>query len=142
MANMPIVVTEAQFEQHFRPHLSRAKRGYACKIALYKVFTYIVNKLRTGCQWEFVPIDTTADGLPEGSSQAPSYPFRQWSQDGSLQRRFDASSMTIQGELHVSEINVAGSHSVAKTGAKPSPITVASKRSPALSYQDQLQTAR
>ncbi len=48
MASIPIDVTETQFEQHFRPHLSTAKRGYESKIPLYKVFNYILYKLRTG----------------------------------------------------------------------------------------------
>lgn len=135
MAKIPILVTESQFEQHFRPHLSTAKRGYECKIPLYKVFNYIVYKLRTGCQWEFLPIDKTADGVPEVSYQVPSYHFRKWSRDGSLQRLFDASIMTIQGELNLSEINVDGSHSAAKKGAKKSPIKAERKPRPAISYQ-------
>ncbi len=135
MAKIPISVTESQFETHFRPHLSTAKRGYACKIPLYKVFNYIVYKLRTGCQWEFLPIDETADGVPEVSYQVPSYHFRKWSRDGSLQRLFDASIMTIQGELNLSEINVDGSHSAAKKGANPSAIKAERKPRPAISYR-------
>ena len=103
MARIPIEVTETQFEQHFRPHLSTPKRGFECKIPLYKVFNYILYKLRTGVQWEFLPIDDNEDGQPEISYQAPYYHFRKWSRDGSLQRLFDASIMTIKGELHLSE---------------------------------------
>ena len=135
MAKIPIFVTESQFEKHFRSHLSTAKRGYICKIPLYKVFNYIVYKLRTGCQWEFLPIDETADGVPEVSYQVPSYHFRKWSRDGSFQRLFDASIMTIQGELNLSELNLDGSHSAAKKGAKQSPIKVERKPRPAISYQ-------
>ena len=133
MAKIPIDVTETHFEQHFRPHLSVAKRGYACKIPLYKVFNYILYKLRTGCQWEFLPIDTTTDGVPEISYQVPYYHFRKWSNDGSLQRLFDASIMTITGELNLSELNLDGSHSAAKKGAKKLPIKGERKPRPATS---------
>ena len=122
MAKIPIEVTKPQFEQHFRPHLSTAKRGYECKIPLYKVFNYVIYKLRTGCQWEFLPIDKTADGVPEISYQVPYYHFRKWSHDGSLQRLLDASIMTIRGELNLSALNLDGSHSAAKKGAKRLPI--------------------
>ncbi len=118
MASIPIAVNETQFEQHFRPHLSTAKRGYACKIPLYKVFNYILYKLRTGVQWEFLPIDTNKAGQPEISYQVPYYHFRKWSKDGSLQKLFDASVMTIKGELNLSAINLDGSHSAAKKGAR------------------------
>ena len=135
MAKIPISVTESQFEQHFRPHLSPAKRGYVCKIPLYKVFTYIVYKLRTGWQWEFLPIDETVDGVPEVSYQVPSYHFRKWSRDGSLQRLFDASIMTIRGELNLSEINLDGSHSAAKKGAMLSATKAERKPRPAIFCQ-------
>ena len=51
MSTIPTSVTEEQFEQHIRPYLLIAKRGYECKIPLYKVFNYILKRLHTGCQW-------------------------------------------------------------------------------------------
>jgi len=131
MASIPLEVNEIQFEQYFRPHLSTAKRGYACKIPLYKMFNYVLYKLRTGVQWEFLPIDTDAQGHPEISYQVPYYHFRKWSKDGSLQKLLDASIMTIKGELNLSEINLDGSHSAAKKGAMRSPIKDASGQRPA-----------
>ncbi|CAA9288829.1 MAG: hypothetical protein AVDCRST_MAG93-3740 [uncultured Chloroflexia bacterium] len=135
MARIPIAVTKAQFEEHFLPHLSTAKRGYVSEIPLYKIFNYIIYKLRTGCQWEFLPMDTTDDGTPEASYQVPYYHFRKWSRDGSMQRLFDASIMTIKGELNLSELNLDGSHSAAKKGAKKSVTKAARKPRPAISYQ-------
>src|SRR5215213_3479556 len=131
MARIPIDVTESQFEQHIRPRLSTAKRGYVSDIPLYKIFNYVLYKLRTGCQWELLPMDKTGDGLPEASYQVPYYHFRKWSRDGSLQRLFDASILTMKGELHVSERNLDGSHSAAKKGAKKSVIKDGSKPRPA-----------
>ena len=122
MARIPIAVTEPHVEQHIRPHLSVAKRGFVSEIPLYKIFNYIIYKLRTGCQWEFLPMDTPADGIPEASYQVPYYHFRKWSRDGSMQRLFDASITTIRGELNVSELNLDGSHSAAKKGAMRLPI--------------------
>jgi transposase len=122
MARIPIEVTKPQFEKYFLPHLSTAKRGYVSDIPLYKIFNYMLYKLRTGCQWEFLPMDKREDGNPEARYQVPAYHFRKWSRDGSLQRLFDASIMTIQGELNVSELNLDGSHSAANKGAKTWPI--------------------
>ena len=135
MAKIPIDVNETQFQQHFLPHLSTAKRGYESKIPLYKVFNYILYKLRTGVQWEFLPIDDNENGQPEISYQVHAYHFRKWSRDGSLQKLFDASIMTIKGELNLSELNLDGSHSAAKKGATASPIKGERRPRRAISYQ-------
>ena len=135
MARIPIAVTKEHFETYIRPHLSTAKRGYVSEIPLYKIFNDILYKLRTGCQWEFLPMDEREDGVPEASYQVPYYHFRKWSRDGSLQRLFDASIMTIKGELNLSELNLDGSHSATKKGAKKSDIKGERKPRPAISYQ-------
>ena len=135
MGKIPIAVHKPHFEQYVRPHLSTAKRGYVCKIPLYKVFNYILYKLRTGVQWEYLPIDDNEERQPEVSYQVPYYHFRKWSKDGSLQKLFDARIMTIKGDVNVSEINLDGSHSAAKKGAKPWPIKAGSMPKPAIFCQ-------
>lgn len=61
MSTIPTSVTEEQFRVHIRPYLSVAKRGFECKIPLYKVFNYILYRLHTGCQWDQLPIEPDAD---------------------------------------------------------------------------------
>lgn len=56
MSQIPVKVTEKQFEQHFAPYLSQAQRGYICQIPLYRVLNYILYWLHTGCQWAELPI--------------------------------------------------------------------------------------
>jgi hypothetical protein len=56
MTTIPTSVTEEQFETYIRPSLSTAQRGYECKIALYKIFNYILDHLHTGCQWTQLPV--------------------------------------------------------------------------------------
>lgn len=77
-------------------------------------------------------MDTDDHGVPEATYQVPSSHFRKWSRDGSLQRLFDASIMTIKGELNVSELNLDGSPSAAKKGAKKSAIKAERKQRPAI----------
>lgn len=60
MSTIPISVTEEQFNEHLSPFLSKAKRGYVCKIPLYRVFNYILYRLHTGCQWDQIPIEPDA----------------------------------------------------------------------------------
>ena len=57
MSTIPISLTEKQFEKQVSPFLSKAKRGFVCKIPLYKIFNYILYRLHTGCQWDQIAID-------------------------------------------------------------------------------------
>jgi hypothetical protein len=57
MSTIPTSLTEKQFDQHVRPYISTAKRGFECQIPLYKVFNYILYRLHTSCQWDRLPIE-------------------------------------------------------------------------------------
>jgi transposase len=57
MSQIPTGLTEKQFDQHVKPYLSKAKRGFVYQISLHKVFNYILYWLHTGCQWGQLPID-------------------------------------------------------------------------------------
>ena len=120
MSTIPTRVTEKQFDEHIRPQVSTAQRGYECQIPLYKVFNYILYRLHTGCQWNQLPVeaDPTDATKKEISWQAVYYHYRKWSQDGSLERVWQASIKTIQAELNLSEINLDGTHAIAKKGGE------------------------
>ena len=120
MSTIPISLTEKQFNDHIRPYISAAKRGYECKIPLYKVFNYILYRLHTGCQWYQLPIvpDATDPEKKEISHDAVYYHFRKWSRDGSLEKVWQGSIMTIADTLNLSELNLDGSHVIAKKGGE------------------------
>lgn len=119
MSMIPVSVTEKQFSEFIEPSLSKAKRGYVCRIALYEVFNYILYKIYTGCQWKKLPIVCLADSEAKGVSWwAIYYHFRKWSKDGSLEAVFENSILTIQDQLDLSEINLDGSHTIAKKGGE------------------------
>jgi hypothetical protein len=61
MSEIPVKVSEKQFDLHFAPYLSHAKRGYVCQIPLHRVFNYILHWLHTGCQWDELPIEPSAN---------------------------------------------------------------------------------
>src|SRR5215813_11978223 len=114
MSTIPTSVTEEQFEQHIRPFLNTAKRGYVSKIPLYKMFNYVLYRLHTGCQWAEVPIEPT----DEITWWAVYHHFRKWSRDGSLEQVWQHSVELVKDELDPSVLNVDGSHAVAKKGGE------------------------
>jgi len=120
MSTIPVSLTEKQFDEHIRPYISTAKRGFESKISLFKIFNYILYRLHTGCQWYQLPI-VAEPGDPdkkEISYDAVYYHFRKWSRDGSLQKVWEHSIMTIAPALNLSEINLDGSHVIAKKGGE------------------------
>jgi transposase len=119
MSVIPVSVTERQFGEYIEPSLSKAKRGYVCRIALCQVFNCILYKLHSGCPWAAIPMATVAGSdKPELSWWAIYYHFRKWSKDGSLENVFRASVFTIQAALDLSEVNLDGSHTIAKKGGE------------------------
>lgn len=130
---IPTQLTEQQFQQYIEPQLSKAKRGYVSEHPRYKIFNYILYKLATGCQWAALPIEMTMDGQRIMSYQVPYYHFRKWSTDGSFQRLVDAGILAVKYELNLSEINLDGSHTVAKKGVTVLPIKAERKQKRAIS---------
>lgn len=140
---IPTKLTQKQFQTFVEPHLSRAKRGYVCKIPLYKLFNYLLYVLYTGCQWPALQdrIDTNERGAAEISYQAVYYHFRKWSRDGSLQRVFESSVRAMLPGLDVSELNLDGTHTLAKKGANRSPTRVGKRPKPAIFYRSRTSRA-
>ena len=122
MTTIPVKLTEEQFITHIKPHLSTAKRGFESKHPLWQIFNLMLYVLHTGCQWEETPVPRDATDQPLMSWQVPRYHFYKWIKDGSLDRLFQAGVLKIRYELNLSILNLDGSHSAAKKGAKRSPI--------------------
>jgi transposase len=120
MSTSPVSVTEGQFETHSLPYLSTAKRGFVSSIPLYRIFNYILSRLHTGGQWAELPIERDAADptTHEISWWAVYYHYRKWSRDGSLERVWQHSILTIQNDLDLSVLNLDGSHALAKKGGE------------------------
>ena len=84
MTAIATFVTPEMFKMHIEPHLSKAKRGYACKVSLEKIFNAILYKLYTGCQWRMLNLDAVMSNLL--TWQAIYWHYRKWSRDGSLEK--------------------------------------------------------
>lgn len=120
MSTIPVSITEEQFERHISPYLSKAKRGYVSKIPLYNIFNYILYWLHTGCQWSQLPMapDSAHPDKKELSYHAVYHHYRKWSQDGSLQQVWEHSIKAIGEQLNLSELNLDGTHIIAKKGGQ------------------------
>ncbi len=118
MGKIPVMLTQKEFEEHVEPYLSKAERGFVCKIPLYKIFNYILYVLYTGCQWHMLPIDRLPSGKPEITYKGIYYRFSKWCKDGSFEKVWHNSTDSIKNLLDLSEINIDGTHTVAKKGGE------------------------
>jgi transposase len=120
VSRIPTQLSPEAFRAHVEPYLRTAKRGYVCKIPLYRVFNYILYRLYTGCQWDALPIaaDPQHPDQKEISPDAVAYHFRKWCRDGSLKQVWHNSIAAIRELLDVAELNLDGSHTIAKKGGE------------------------
>lgn len=120
MSTIPTSISQEQFERHISPHLSKAKRGFVSSIPLYKIFNYILYWLHTGCQWPQLPMELDPDEpeKKELTYHAIYHHYRKWSKDGSLQKVWQYSIKAIKDELNLSELNLDGTHTIAKKGGQ------------------------
>jgi transposase len=119
---LPTKLTEKEFDQFFRPHLSLPRRGKKPKIPLLRIVNYILYQLHTGCHWKEIAIRTDPiTGRKEISYTSVWKWFNRWAGDGSLDRAFLASVRLLKQKkkLRTRKINLDGTNSVAKKGAKP-----------------------
>jgi transposase len=115
---IPVTLSEADFERFVLPHLSMPLRGPKCKLGYHKVFNYILMVLYTGMQWKMLAIARGADGKPEIHYTAVYKQFARWSDDNSLRAVFEGSVgfLHARGELDLSVLHGDGTNTVAKKG--------------------------
>lgn len=120
MSHIPTKITKEIFEKYINPYLTKAKRGYISSIPLYLIFNGILYKIYTGCQWTALPTEQfkDVDKDIELTYQSFAYHFRKWSKDDSLNYVFKASIIAIMFHINISDINLDGTHTIAKKGGQ------------------------
>jgi transposase len=121
MSTIPSSVTEKQFNDYIRPYLNIAKRGYESEMPLYQIFNLMLHRLHTGCQWAELPVAKeakTREERHEPSWQTVYHHWRKWGGDGSLEKVWQASIGSVKEDLALAELNLDGSHALAKKGGE------------------------
>ena len=115
---IPTQLTQEQFYEFIFSQLSEGKRGPKPKIKLFKIFNYILFFNYTGIQWKNIPIDKTEEGNPEIHYTRIFKIYSRWVNDGSLEKAFEFSVLTLneRDKLDLSVVHGDGSDTVAKKG--------------------------
>jgi transposase len=110
-------LTKRQINQNLVPHLSKGKRGPACKAGLWRIVRAILYRMKTGVQWRELPMDSLF-GRHLTSWQSVYYYFSKWSKDGSYHRLWIAILNLCRQLLDMSSVEFDGSHTPAKRGGQ------------------------
>lgn len=97
------------------PHLPFPTTGRRRRVAPDEVVGAILYKLKTGCQWRWLPVAALFSGEPL-SWQGVYYHFHAWSKQGAWKRLWLKLLHLHRRLLDLSSIQLDGSHTPAKNG--------------------------
>lgn len=106
-------ITKVEIETLILPFIPKAKRGFQSRIDPVEIIQFIIHKLKTGCQWHCLFIDIAAF-KPDYSWQSVYYFYRKWSKCGVFENLFKTFLLIQQGALDTENLNLDGTHSLAK----------------------------
>lgn len=116
--SIPTFLQEEEFNEFVLPHLTKGSRGPPTKLPYYRLFTYLLKLLHTGCQWEELPIEKDSFGKPEIHYTRLFRIFKRWVKDGCFESIFTGSVGKLFEErlLDPSILHGDGSSTAAKKG--------------------------
>lgn len=97
------------------PHLPFPTTGRRARVAPAELVGAILYKLKTGCQWRWLPVAALFSGQPL-TWQGVYYYFRQWSRQGAWKKLWLNLLHLHRRLLDLSSIQLDGSHTPAKNG--------------------------
>ena len=113
MCKLPVSVSEGDFETYILPHLSHKLRHNRLKVSYHYVFNALVYVLKSGCSWRTLKPDNQSV-----TWQNIYYHYRKWVRDGSFERLFSSTHITLREHLALECIQLDGTHTPSKKGAK------------------------
>ncbi len=107
------VLSKDMIEQWIIPHLSKGKRGPAPEVKLVDIVRAILHRLKTGCQWRFIPLNAFFE--PGAITWNGVYHHhRKWVRDGSWRKVWVELLKANRSRLNLSSMQLDGSQTPCK----------------------------
>lgn len=111
------LLDKVTINRHIVKYLSKAQRGYVCKVPLWQVVNAILYKFKSGVQWSLLPVKSliTKGKIAWGAIY---HHFRKWTKDGSWSLAWQE---LLNAHRHLLDLSLAhfdGTHSIAKRGGE------------------------
>jgi Transposase and inactivated derivatives len=117
MLPMYKVLSKDTIEKEILPHLSVAKRGFKTKSCLTEIVNSILYKLKTGIQWEFLPVESLFSKVVLSYKTVFGH-FRKWCKNGDWHNSWIQLLYEHKNELDLSSADIDGSHTPALRGGE------------------------
>ena len=114
---MQELLSEDIIKTELVPLLSIGKRGDKTKVSYYQIVSLILYKLKTGCQWSYLPIKSFIRDI-NYTYHGIFYHFRKWTRDDSWYRVWSCLLNKYGKHLDMSHISIDGSHTICKKGGE------------------------
>ena len=113
MNKLPTYISEANFMEYVLPHLSHKLSHNRLKVTYHYLFNTILYVLKSGCSWRTLRPDNQLV-----TWQNIYYHYSKWVKDGSFENFFTSTHQTLKEHLALECIQLDGSHTPSKKGAK------------------------
>lgn len=112
------VLSKDKIEALIIPHLHKGSRGSKVKVELWRLVSLILYRLKTGCQWRFLPLEMFVEKDKQLKWQAVYYHYREWVRDGSFKKVWITLLRNYHCLLDLSSVQLDGSQTLAKNGGE------------------------
>lgn len=111
------VLSKDNIEKWILPFISSDKYISRTQVPVYQVVQLVFYKLKTGCQWRYIPLDSFFKEK-KISWEGVYYHFRKWVKNGSWQKIWVYILKENKKILDLSSVQLDGSHTPAKRGGE------------------------
>lgn len=115
--SMYAVLDKVTIKSEILPYLSTAKRGFETKSSLIEIINAILYKLKTGCQWEHLPVEALFSETLLGHG-AVFHHFNKWRKAGEWKEMWLTLLDRHRCEFDMSSVDLDGSHTPALRGGE------------------------
>ena len=114
---MYTVLDKDTIENEIVAYIPKTSRGFAPKVPLYEIVNAILYKLKTGVQWNQLPVKALFEKIPL-SWQSVYHHYRKWSLCGIWRNCWAKLLSRHKANLDLSSVDIDGSHTPAIRGGK------------------------
>ena len=112
-------LTKVEIETLILPFIPPNRRGFKSQFNMADIFSCIVYKLKTGCQWSMLFVDLECF-TPPFSWQTVYYYYRKWCSQGVFKQIWQTYQFILKDLLDTEKLNLDGTHSLVKKSAESS----------------------
>lgn len=114
---MYAVLDKVTIKSEILPYLSTAKRGFVTQSCIIEIINAILYKLKTGCQWQFLPVEALFTDKVLGHG-AVFHHYNKWRKAGEWKELWLKLLDKHRAEFDMSSVDLDGSHATALRGGE------------------------